>query len=124
MTKSSRNFQDKSGIGYDSHNHTSSSKVSMETLSNVALKRKPMKIVKRKIPKQVWVLKDKIIFLAYVINPNKKTPIIVPGQWKLTIHNGKKVHIPKVEKQEKKLNETFMRTRWRWLYKDETFVFY
>jgi len=62
-----------------------------------------VKNAKRKVLKQVLVPKDKIILLTHVLNLDKKTPIIKPGQWTLTIHNGERVYISKVEKEKKNL---------------------
>jgi len=45
-------------------------------------------------PKTVWVPKEKIIPLADILNPYKKTQILELGKWMLTIHKGKKVYIP------------------------------
>jgi len=73
----------------------------------------------------VWVPNEKIIPLADILNPNKKTQILELGKWMLTIHKGKKVYISiiesqETERQEKKMNESC----WNWLNKDETFIFY
>jgi len=67
----------------------------------------------------MWVPKEKIIPLADILHPNKKTQILKLGKWMLTDHKGKKVYIPKIERQETK-NEI----RWNWSNKDETFTFY
>lgn len=64
------------------------------------LKRGPRRKSNNKGPKQVWATMDKVIFLRDILNPSNKTPILNKGQWTLTIHNVKKVYIPKVEKQE------------------------
>ena len=46
-------------------------------------------------PKKIWVPKDKIIFVADVLNSSIETPVMVPGLWVLTTHDGKKVYVPK-----------------------------
>ena len=38
-------------------------------------------VTNKKGPKKVWVPKDKIIFVADVLNSKVKTQIMVPGQW-------------------------------------------
>src|ERR1044072_9073610 len=42
-----------------------------------------------------WVPKDKIIYLADILNSSIKTPVMVPGQWMLTTHDGRKAYVPK-----------------------------
>ena len=46
-------------------------------------------------PKKMWVPKDKIIHVADIFNSKAKTPIMVPGLWLLTTHDGKKAYVPK-----------------------------
>ena len=46
-------------------------------------------------PKKIWVPKNKIIFVADVLNSSIETPVMVPGLWVLTTHDGKKVYVPK-----------------------------
>ena len=46
-------------------------------------------------PKKIWVPKDKIVYVADVLSSQVKTPILVPGLWMLTTHDGKKVYVPK-----------------------------
>ena len=47
--------------------------------------------------KQIWVPKDKIVFVANILNNRVTTPIIVPGQWILTSHYGRKTYVPRTE---------------------------
>ena len=75
-------------------------------------------------PKTVWVPKAKIIPLADILHPNKKTQILELGKWMLTIHKGKKVYIPRIESQKIKRQETKNEIHWNWSNKDETFTFY
>lgn len=49
----------------------------------------------RKGPKKIWVPKEKIIYVSDVLNSKVETPVMVPGLWMLTTHDGKKVYIPK-----------------------------
>ena len=49
----------------------------------------------QKIPKKKWVPKEKIIYVADVLNSSVETPVMVPGLWMLTTHDGKKVYVPK-----------------------------
>ena len=49
----------------------------------------------QKGPKKIWVPKDMIIPLADVLSNKKKTPIMVPRQWLLTAHDGRKVYVPR-----------------------------
>ena len=46
-------------------------------------------------PKKIWVPKDKIIFVADVLNNSIETPVMVPRLWVLTTHDGKKDYVPK-----------------------------
>ena len=46
-------------------------------------------------PKKIWVPKDKIIYVADVFNSKIETPIMVPGLWMLSTHDGKKAYVPK-----------------------------
>ena len=48
-------------------------------------------------PKQIWVPKDKIIFVADILHSKVKTPIMVPGQWLLTSHYGRKAYVPRTK---------------------------
>ena len=41
------------------------------------------------------VPKEKIIYVAYVLNSTVETPVMVPGLWMLMIYDGKKVYVPK-----------------------------
>ena len=41
-------------------------------------------------PKKIWVPKDKIINVADIFRSKAKTPVMVPGLWLLTTHDGKK----------------------------------
>jgi len=47
-------------------------------------------------PKTVWKPKEKIITLADILNPNKKTKILELGRWMIIVHKGKKVYIPRI----------------------------
>src|ERR1044072_238830 len=42
-----------------------------------------------------WVPKNKIIYLADILDCSIKTPFMVPGQWMLTTHDGRKAYVPK-----------------------------
>lgn len=46
-------------------------------------------------PKKMLVPKDKIIYVADVLNSQVKTPVLVPVLWVLTTHDGKKFYVPK-----------------------------
>ena len=70
-------------------------------------------------PKTMWVPKEKIIPLADILHPNKKTKILELEKQMLTNHKDKKVYILRIERQETK-NEI----RQNWSNKDETFTFY
>ena len=43
-----------------------------------------------------WVPKNKIVFLADILNSSSETPVIVPGQWMLVTHKGRKAYVPRV----------------------------
>jgi len=47
-------------------------------------------------PKKIWVPKDMIVALAYVLNRMKETPKMVSGKWLLTSHDERKVYIPRL----------------------------
>ena len=49
----------------------------------------------QKGPKNIWVPKEKRIYVAYVLNNEVETPIMVPGLWMLTTYDRKKVYVPK-----------------------------
>jgi hypothetical protein len=42
-----------------------------------------------------WVPKNKIVYLADLLDGTKETPIMVPGQWVLTTHDGRKAFVPR-----------------------------
>ena len=46
-------------------------------------------------PKKIWVPKDKIIQVADIFSSKAETPVMVPGLWLLTTHDGKKAYVPK-----------------------------
>ena len=46
-------------------------------------------------PKKIWVPKDKIVYVADVLNNKVETPVLVPGLWMLMTHDGKKFYVPK-----------------------------
>ena len=46
-------------------------------------------------PKMIWVPKDKIIYVADIFSSKAKTPVMVPGLWMLSTHDGKKAYVPK-----------------------------
>ena len=46
-------------------------------------------------PKKIWVPKDKIIHVADIFSSKSETPVMVPGLWLLTTHDGKKAYVPK-----------------------------
>jgi len=58
-----------------------------------------------KDPKQCGYQKRKTLPLAIILNPRKKTQILELGKLMLTFHKGKKIYIPRIEKQETKINE-------------------
>ena len=45
-------------------------------------------------PKNIWVPKDKIVYVADILNSKTETPILVPGLWVLLTHDGKKEYVP------------------------------
>ena len=49
----------------------------------------------QKGPKKKWVPKEKIIYVADVLNSSVETPVMVPGLWMLASYDGKKVYVPK-----------------------------
>jgi len=124
LIKSSRKSHDKKGIACDQNNASSSSSI-VHPISEGTFKDKSLRKTNMKGPKTEWVPKEKIIPLADILNPNKKTQIFELGKWMLIIHKGKKFYIPRIksqetERQEKKMNEIC----WNWSNKDETFIFY
>ena len=48
----------------------------------------------KKGPKKLWVPKDKIIYVAYILNSTIETPVLTPGLWLLVTHDGKKAYVP------------------------------
>ena len=43
----------------------------------------------------IWVPKSKIIYVADILNGATETPVMVPGQWMLTTHDGRKAYVPR-----------------------------
>jgi len=89
--------------------------------------REPRKTI-IKGPKVVWVSKDKIIPLKYILNVSKETPIMVPRQWLLMLHDGRKVYIPKPKTKERRKSNLWRKLAqpgdlW-WLVKCEHFFVY
>ncbi|RDY05653.1 hypothetical protein CR513_10486, partial [Mucuna pruriens] len=54
-------------------------------------------------PKKFWVPKIMIIHVAYVFKSKKETLVMVPGQWVLTSHDGRKVYVSKSQDKEKRM---------------------
>ena len=50
----------------------------------------------QKGPRRIWVPKEKIIYVADILNSQTETPIMVPGLWPLASHDGKEVYVPKL----------------------------
>src|ERR1044072_6141134 len=42
-----------------------------------------------------WVPKDRIIYLAHILNSSIETPVMVSGQWMLATHDGRKAYVPR-----------------------------
>jgi len=49
---------------------------------------------KEKGLKKIWVPKNKIIHVAYLLDRRKETPVMVPEQWLLLTQDRRKVYIP------------------------------
>lgn len=43
----------------------------------------------------MWVPKDKMIYIIYILSSKVKTPIIVPRIWMLSTYKGKKAYVPR-----------------------------
>lgn len=43
-------------------------------------------------PNQIWVPKDKIIYIADILSNKGETPTMIPRQWMFTTHNERKVY--------------------------------
>lgn len=52
-------------------------------------------ITNLKGPKNIWVPKDKIIYVVDILRSTIKMSIMVPGLWLLTTHDGKKAYVPR-----------------------------
>ena len=46
-------------------------------------------------PRKIWVPKSQIIPVVDLLDRKKEKPVMVPGQWMLTSHDGRKVYVPK-----------------------------
>lgn len=46
-------------------------------------------------PKQIWVPKDKIVYVADILSNKVETPRIAYGKWMMSSLKGKKVYVPK-----------------------------
>ena len=44
---------------------------------------------------RIWVPKRKIIYVADILNGTTETPVMVPGQWMLATHDGRKAYVPR-----------------------------
>src|SRR5580765_6156302 len=42
-----------------------------------------------------WVPKNKIVYLADILDSSTETPVMVPGQWMLTTHDWRKAYVPR-----------------------------
>jgi len=124
LIKSSRKSHDKKGVGCDQNNTSYSSFNVHPILSSNSptgtFKNKSWRKTNMKGPKKLWVPKEKTIPLADILNPNKKSQILELGKRMLTVHKGKKVYIPRIERQETKINEIC----WNWSDTDKAFTFY
>src|ERR1051325_54420 len=49
----------------------------------------------QKVPKKIWVPKDKIVYVADVFDNKVETPVMIPGIWMLSTHDGKKAYVLK-----------------------------
>jgi len=132
LIKSSRKCHDKKGIDCEQNNASTSTSSSHSRLStNIPVgtfKNKPLRKTNRKGPKAIWVPKNKIIPLADMLNSSKKTPIMVPGQWMLTTHDGRKVYIPRPPNEERREGNFWRKSTrqgdWWWNGKSETYYVY
>jgi len=110
LIKNSRKSHDKKGIGCDQNNASSSSSSIVHPIFAGTFKNISWRKTNMKGPKTVWVPKEKIIPLADILHPNKKTQILELRKWMLIIHKGKKVYIPiiesqKIKRQQRKMNK-------------------
>jgi len=90
LIKSSRKSHDNKGIGFDQNNTSSSSSI-VHPISAGTFKNTSWKKTNMKGPKTIWVPKEKIIPIADILHPNKKTQILELGKWMLTIHKRKSI---------------------------------
>ncbi len=107
MLGTSRLLSDKSGLGYQNverpitkiklHSKCTICKKQSHLTNRCFFKKKRSKTSKANPqgPKKIWVPKSLIIPLADVRNRKKETPKMVPGQWLLTLHDEKKVYVPR-----------------------------
>ena len=112
LLKYSRDPRDKSGLGYQDTDKQFLQKTTTQPnfIKNVCKKNVYSSSIdffnkrskyygspraNQKGPKKIWVPKDMIIPLADVLSNKKKTPVMVPGQWLLTAHDGRKVYVPR-----------------------------
>ena len=79
VIKSFRKSHDKKGIGCDQNNISSSYSI-VHPISTRTFKDKSWRKTNMKGPKTVWVPKEKILPLADILNPNKKTQILELGK--------------------------------------------
>ena len=75
LIKSSRKSHDKKGIDSDQNNASSSSSI-VHPISTGTFKNTYWRKTNMKGPQTVWVPKEKIILLADILHPNKKTQIL------------------------------------------------
>ena len=112
LLKYSKDPRDKSGLGYQNTEKIFFKKVPIPTKSVGNFHKKDNHLTSKylytkrsrhygspktnlKRPKKIWVPKDLIIPLADVLSNNKRTLVMVPRQWLLTAHDGRKVYVPR-----------------------------
>lgn len=44
-------------------------------------------------PKMMWVPKDKILYIVYILSSGVETPVMVSVLWMLATHDGKKAYV-------------------------------
>ena len=91
-----RHPKDKGGIGYnEKKTFFKQKKKNIHSWNKAKYRPHKENYTNPKGPKKIWVPKKDIIYVADILNRKRYTPPMVPGQWMLATHDGKKVYVPR-----------------------------
>ncbi|RDX91474.1 hypothetical protein CR513_26539, partial [Mucuna pruriens] len=104
ILKHKRHPYDKTSIGYDKKSDLKKDKFTSHCLNNGRFKHfsndcrdhpkglsKPTRTNKKR-PKRIWIPKNIIVPIAYLLDSRKEKPVMVPRQWLLMSYDGRKIN--------------------------------